>query len=366
MNEFREPRVTVPVLINGKFIGAPPTAVNRVAQELASALWHCRGGRGVKVLVPPGMDKLPNDPGVPCREVGRLSGIPWEQISLPLTARREGGVLLNFYNRTPLVARRALTMLHDAQEFTTPESNGWKRAAWGRLNARAAGRLQAGLLTVSEFAKSELVRLGIAPAERIHVVPNGVDHVLREAAEPQVLDRLGVAPRGYALALANLQVHKNIPFLLRTFARSGLAGLKLVLTGRGTKADFAALGAEASGNVIFAGYVGDGELRALQENALAVLTPSLTEGFGMPPVEAMLLGTPAVIAPCGALPEVCGPGALQADPKDPAAWEAAILRIRDEAGLFQSLSAAGRDFAGCFTWEAAGRRLDRVIDEVFG
>ncbi|MDF2810091.1 MAG: putative glycosyl transferase group 1 [Microvirga sp.] len=362
-----------PLFINGKFMSGGPAAVHRVAQELIAAVWNLAEDRQLHLLVPPWLSRLNNDPGVPATPVGRLGSggatvlgrvgrIAWEQISLPRAAR--GGVLLNLCNMTPLVTRNGLTMVHDAQGFTAPESYPFANRMWGLLHQRTAGARQLGLLTVSEFARSELAGFGVAPAERIHVVHNGVDHVLRAPAQDTVLARLNLAPGGYALSLANLQPHKNIAMLIRAFARTGLAGLKLVLAGKGTREDFAAAGAVATENVVFAGYVSDGEMRSLQTHALAVCTPSLTEGFGLPPVEGLLLGTPAVIAPCGALPEVCGPGALQADPRDPAAWEAALLRLRDEPGLREELSRKGKDFAARFTWDAAARRLLEVVDTV--
>ncbi|SEN51579.1 Glycosyl transferases group 1, partial [Loktanella fryxellensis] len=188
-----------------------------------------------------------------------------------------------------------------------------------------------------------------------------VDHILRVDPDDTVLDRLALAPRGYALALANTQPHKNIGVLLRAFARPDMAGLTLVLAGKAKAADFTALGHPVPANVIFAGYVTDGEMRSLQAHALAVCTPSLTEGFGMPPVEGMLLGTPAVIAPCGALPEVCGPDTLCADPHDPAAWAAALRGLQADPARWQDLSDRGRAFAAQFTWAAAAARLEAVL-----
>jgi glycosyltransferase involved in cell wall biosynthesis len=97
------------------------------------------------------------------------------------------------------------------------------------------------------------------------------------------------------------------------------------------------------------------------EDALCFAMPSLTEGFGLPPLEAMMLGCPALLAPCGALPEVCGDAALYANPHDPDAWKDAILRIRDEPGLRERLVEAGRIQSDQFTWDAAGRRIVETI-----
>lgn len=350
------------VVINGKFLSAAPTAVHRVAFELSRALGELPQRPAVSIAVPPGELAVWPLPGLPVRAAGRLQGIAWEQLCLPGAA--QGQLLVNFCNMTPLTVRAGLTMVHDAQVFTTPRSYGRVRSAWARLHIRRAGAAQRGLLTVSEFAKRELVSLGIAPAERIHVVHNGADHVLRFSRDDSVLTRLGLSPRRYALSLANLQPHKNIGLLLRAFSRPGLAGLTLVLTGRARARDFAAAGHPLPPNVLFAGYVSEGEMSSLQAHALAVCTPSLTEGFGLPPVEGLVLGTPAVIAPCGALPEVCGPGALTADPHDPLAWEAALLRLQNEPALWQGLSVDGGAFAARFTWDAAVRKLVEVIAQV--
>lgn len=352
------------ICINGRFLVDSPAATYAVARHLTRALGDELAAtpadrRRVRpvLLAPP--DAKVSGLTLPAEIVGPVSGNLWEQLFLPWHAK--GRLLLNLAARSPFVCRNALTMVHDAQVFTSPESYGPAFRSTLKANIRLAGRLQRGLLTVSEFSKSELAGLGIAPPERIHVIYNGVDHVLRHAPEDAILARLGLAPRGFALALANLQPHKNIGLLLQAFAGPELSGLTLVLIGGVKGEDFAARGMPPPANVIFAGRVSDGEMRSLQSHALAMCTPSLTEGFGLPPVEAMLLGTPAVIAPCGALPEVCGPGALQADPRDPAAWRCALLRLRDEPGLRDTVAREGRAFAARFTWRSAARQLLEAI-----
>jgi glycosyltransferase involved in cell wall biosynthesis len=335
-----------------------PAATYAVARHLTQALAQRNGAETrLALVVPPNTEA--DDIGFAAQAVGCLTGNLWEQLSLPRAAR--GRLLLSLASRSPLFVRNAITMVHDAQVFTAPTSYSRAFRMTLKANIRLAGRLQRGLLTVSEFSKSELVGLGIAPAARIHVIHNGVDHILRVTPEDDILDRLGVLSRGFALGLANTQPHKNIGVLLRAFARPEMADLTLVLTGKTMAANFTALGIPVPPNVIFAGYVTDGEMRSLQAHALAVCTPSLTEGFGMPPVEGMLLGTPAVIAPCGALPEVCSPDTLQADPHDPTAWSHTLLRLKVEPDLWNNLSDTGRAFAVRFTWDAAATRLEEIL-----
>lgn len=362
----RDPQAGPPaprIAVNGRFLGFNMSATRAVARHLTCALHEAMQGPVMEVIVP--REKLADGRalGLPCRPAGPFSGNLWEQTTLPLAAR--GRLLLNLATRSPLAGGRMLTMVHDAQVFTAPESYEWFFRETLKVNLRAAGARQLGLLTISEFARRDLVRLGIAPAERIHVIPNGVDHVLRVAPEDGVLGRLGLVPRGYAVGLSNTLPYKNIRILLAAFGRPALAHLKLALVGKTSRAALqAATGIVPSANVVFPGYVTEGEIRSLYAQALTLCMPSLTEGFGLPPVEAMRLGAPAVIAPCGALPEVCGPAALTADPRDAAAWEAAVLRLGAEPDLWRALSQAGAAWAARFTWKAAAARLIDVMGRV--
>jgi glycosyltransferase involved in cell wall biosynthesis len=196
------------------------------------------------------------------------------------------------------------------------------------------------------------------------VIPNGADHILRPAADLRTLQRLALPVRAFACAQASTQAHKNIPLLLRAFADPALQDLTLVLVGDAKPDDFRRQGNAIPPNVVFTGRISDAELRGLLEDALCYLCPSLTEGFGLPPLESMLLGTPAIVAPEGALPETCADAALYADPRDPAAW---VTRIRDLArlpALWQSRSRAGRAHAAAFTWRRAATALLATLAEV--
>ena len=112
-----------------------------------------------------------------------------------------------------------------------------------------------------------------------------------------------------------------------------------------------------------AGYVTDGELRALYENAACFAFPSRYEGFGLPPLEAMACGCPVVVTRGGALAEVCGSAALYCDPDDPGTLVECIDRILDDSHLRAQMAADGRARAGEFTWSRAGSALLNLVDE---
>jgi len=298
------------------------------------------------------------------RRGGVLTWQAWEQLELPGLAR--GAVLVNLCNLAPLRHPRSVTLIHDAQVYLTPESYSTAFLAWYRFALPRIGARAARIVTISEYSRDCLVRFGVAPREKISVVPNGADHLCEVAAEPGIITRLALRPGRYVLAAANAQRHKNVSVLFKAFASPALADLTLVLAGADGAQAFAASGAVPPPGAVFAGRVSDGELKALYENAACLAFPSTTEGFGLPPVEAMALGCPAVVAPCGALPEVCGDAALYAAADDPAAWAPAIRRLADEPDLAEAMRGAGRARAALYRWEASARKLLAVIDEVAG
>jgi glycosyltransferase involved in cell wall biosynthesis len=353
--------------INGKFLTAGPTGVHRVAEQLVRQLATRHDELTDLFEQPPHLVAPLNARNesldVFDRECGGVfRGQLWEQIDLPRLTRSD--LLLNLCNLGPMASRAAITMIHDAQAFITPESYSWAFANWYRNVLPMLGRRHARILAVSEFSANELARFGVARRDHISVVPNGVDHLLGYPSQPEILGRLAVSPRKFVVGLANVQVHKNIGLLLKAFAAVALADLKLVLVGAARREQFESLGHSVSPNVMFTGRISDGELRALLESALCVAFPSTTEGFGLPPLEGMLLGCPAIMAPCGALTEVGGEGALFAAPDDPGQWVRGIRRLVDDPDHWANYSRAGRNRARIFTWKRAGEKLVEVIREV--
>jgi glycosyltransferase involved in cell wall biosynthesis len=348
-------------ILNGKFLRAPMTGVHRVAAELARGLADLAAEAHPAVagmafeLWHPHDAKAPEALGLPTRALGPLTSIPWEQLTFPL--RKGRSTLLNLCNIGPALSRDAVTMIHDTQVHQSPQSYSPAFRLWYRGVQPVLGRRNRLILTVSEFSRQQIFAAGLAPLERIAVIHNGVDHVLRDRADTEILARLGVAPRGYALALSTTQAHKNIGVLLRAFATPALQKLPLVLFGGDDRTAFEAAGHAVPANVIFAGRVSNAELRTLYAEALCLAFPSTTEGFGLPPLEAMRLGCPAVVAPCGALPEVCGPAASYAAPDDPAAWAAAIARFIEDPALRAEAGASATAHAAPWTWNRSALAL---------
>lgn len=361
--------MTRSIIINGKFLRAETTGVHRVAGELANALADLkhadheavRGFDFTLLLPKDGADRA-RRLRLPQRIVDFMTGVPWEQLTLPFTQGK--ATLLNLCNIGPALSRNAVTMIHDVQVHISPQSYSWPFRLWYHFIQPIFARRHRKILTVSAFSREQIARVGLCPADKIAVIHNGVDHILRTEPDRGVIDRLGLSRHGYVVALSTTQVHKNIALLLRAFADPRLAEGTLVLIGGEGQEAFERAGLAIPPNVHFSGRVSDGELRALMEDALCLAFPSTTEGFGLPPLEAMLVGCPAIVAPCGALPEICGDAVIYAAPDDPGAWIDAIDMLAQSPERRQQLATSGRLHAQKYSWRAAALQLAAELREL--
>ena len=346
------------VVFNGKYRAGGMGGVHRVAarliQEVDALLAHrpCAGDPPFVLVVPRGCASGLDLAAIQVIEDDQPASQKWEQWRLPRLAA--GGLLVNLANLAPIAHWPKVTMLHDAQFLRPDSSYPWRQRLGYRLLTPLMSRSSAEVLTVSAFSGQELRRGGVVGARGSRVLHNGADHILEIAADPAVLGRLSLAPRGYALMFGSPKAYKNNAVVFDAFANGAAGALRLVIVGP-PRAALEAAGLTPPADAVFAGGCDDAALRALYENAEALLFPSRTEGFGLPPVEAMLCGCPVIAAPCGAVPEICGDAARYADPDDPAAWRAALgaLQAAPRAGVV----ATGKARAARYTWANAGQGL---------
>lgn len=354
------------LFLNGKFYTGATNGVHRVADRLLRELDRLAvagdtpASWDMRLLLPVAANWAPRFTAIVPMPQRRGHTQRWEQAILPFVARE--GVLASFANLAPALHARKLTMVHDAQFRLSPDSYPAK-LRWGyRLLVPPGARSSRIVLTVSDYARDSLATFGIAPQAAIRVIHNGADHILETPADDRVLDRHGLVPRGYALIFGSTARYKNVAVAFAAFARPDLAGMPLVVVGSSRAALEAARLAVPPG-AVFVGGVDDAALRALYTHAHCLVYPSRTEGFGLPPVEAMLCGCPVVAAPAGAVPEVCRDAVLYAGLDDADDWTTAVLALRDDA-VRAAKVAAGRERAGAFTWAAAGIRLARLLESL--
>ena len=355
------------LFLNGKFLKGKSTAVNDVGKEFVRAIDeilaenpdHRFAGnttlalrRGTQLDWEPKNLKIKMD--------GYLIRHLWEQIDLPIMAG--GAPILNFCNLGPMATSNAVTVIHDAHVYETPESYSKAFVAYYRLIYSQIGKRHKKIGAISEYSKNALVANGVTSADRIIVTPDGLDHVLRDGCDPSVLAKLNLQPEGYVLALSNAYLHKNVRVLAEAFMDETLSDLKLVVFGSDGREQFEEAGIPVPPNLVFAGRVSNEERRALYESALGFGFPSRVEGFGLPPGEALLLGCPVIAAPCTAIPEVCGDAATYADPDDPQTWINEILDLKSlNADARANRIQAGQEQARKFTWRGSAEKLLNLV-----
>lgn len=350
-----------PICFNGKFYAGGLNGVHRVADRLIREV-----DRRLSAMAP---DQRPRAkllctnradwaPELEAIQVVRDAAAPsqlWEQTRLPRLAK--GGVLVNLANFAPLRHPSQITLIHDAQ-FLFPDGGFSRRQRLGyRFLMPRMARASELVLTVSEYSRQMLELMGVADKRRIRVLYNGTDHI-RDVAKTAPNAAL---MRPYVLMFGSPKPYKNNRVVFDAFADAALAGYDLVVVGP-ERDRLEAAGLHPPERTRFAGACDDAELRGLYESAHCLVFPSRTEGFGLPPVEAMHCDCPVVIAPAGALPEICRDAAGYADVDDPASWSAAILALADPA-LRRRRIAAGQKRAAMFHWDRAGLQLfDHIMD----
>ena len=250
----------------------------------------------------------------------------------------------------PRTRRPAITTLLDVQHLDLPQmfSRGerlFRRIAYDR----AAHRAQR-VVVISNWVRERVIERLRLPPDRVRAIHLGVDH-------ERFLPDTSVAREPFLLYPARPWPHKNHTRLYQavSLVRQAHPELTLVLTGAGHDSASLPDGVVSRGDVPLAARVD------LYRRAQLVVFPSLYEGFGLPPLEAMACGCPVAASDTGSLPEVCGDAAELFDPTDPAAIAAGISAALARA---DELSAAGLRRAAGFTWEATARAHDSVYREL--
>ncbi|MEX5637536.1 glycosyltransferase family 4 protein [Parafrankia sp. FMc2] len=261
--------------------------------------------------------------------------------------------------------------IYDLQPFDIPENFSRVKTFYLRSVApRSANRARA-VITPSNFARNSVIdRFGIPP-ERVRIIHLGVEEPTSQMSIAEVRERYGIRGRWFVFNAVTSR-HKNHEMLLRAFAKVAEKepDVILVLTGGQGRAeetvrrDIESLG--LSKRVLRPGRVPRPDLIGILRGAVALTFPSCYEGFGLPVVEAMSLGTPVLAADATALPEIVGDGGRLIDPTDVDAWAGAMLGLLDDEQERQQLIRMGLGRAQSFSWAAAAEQTFRVYRDVLG
>lgn len=295
-------------------------------------------------------------------------------LSFPLALRRDGIDVAHFQYVTPPVCPCPVSVtIHDISFETNPEF--FPRASVFRMRTLiplSARRAQA-VFTISEYTRSELVRVyGLNPSD-VFVTPPGAApdfQPIDAAAQEVALAGLNL-PARFVLAVGNVQPRKNLTRLLEAYAMARAGGVDvppLVLVGqlhyRGHDTVATIERLQLQDHVRMTGYVTTAQLVALYNRASVFMFTTLYEGFGIPIVEAMACGAPVVTSNVTAMPEVAGDAALLVDPLDVHAIASAMVRVLTDDALAADLRARGLRRASAFSWPAAAAQTLAVWQRI--
>jgi glycosyltransferase involved in cell wall biosynthesis len=349
--------------INGKFTAQPFTGVQRVAYELTRAMqMQANPGDELEVFVP----QNAVEPGSLLKRLRRypwLRGTLWEQITLPIAAR--GTTLLNLCNTNPIFKRGQVVMVHDMAVYDVPQGFSRKFLLWYRLCFSMLRRMRPTILTVSTFSKQRICHHLEIDASRVEVVTPGADHLDRIVSDPAITERLELVKDAFCVIVGSLDPRKNLQRVLDAVDQlDHLRHVKFVIVGGRNPRVFNGepIGQAAqSRQVVWAGFVSDGELKALYQSAGCLVFPSLYEGFGLPPLEAMYCGCPVVASSRASIPEACGDAAMYCDPTSARDIAEKISLMMSDKALRQDYRAKGLLHAREYRWERSARRLLEIL-----
>jgi glycosyltransferase involved in cell wall biosynthesis len=297
-----------------------------------------------------------------------------EQFAVPATLHREGAELFHspHYVLPPLTPCRSVVTIHDCIHLRFPQYLPNRLAyAYARASMWIAAHKAARVMTVSEASKRDILRYFRVPESRIDVIYNAIDDRFSQEPPGDEIERVRqryqlTAP--FVLYAGNIKPHKNLERLIEAFHlmredAADLRDVQLLIIGdeisKYANLRRAVHRHKLHKHVRFFGFVPDQTLAALYRLADVFVFPSLYEGFGLPPLEAMASGTPVITSNVSSIPEVVGDAALMIDPYDPQAIADAMHRVLTEPALRTDLRTRGLARAREFSWE---RSIARVRD----
>lgn len=294
------------IIINGKVYSKKYiSGVQRYQIEIVKELDKIVKPGMIEVIIPKNA-KRPQFKNIKVKKYGHLKEILWEQIEFPYYVYKNKGISLNLGNVAPMI-NPGIVCIHDINMLKNKENFRYINYLWYRvLHKRSVSKCKE-LITVSEFSRDEIANFYKIDKNKIHITYNGWQHIQNVKENKEILKKIRKITKGrkYFFSIGTLTKHKNLKWVIEV-AKKNPNCIFLISGFRNSEKVYKKLGIESTENVKYLGYLTDEEMKSVIKNSEALLYPTLYEGFGIPPLEALAIGTKAVVSDIPAIREIYG------------------------------------------------------------
>lgn len=341
------------IYINGRFLTQNITGVQRYAIEIVKALDKYLDDNKLndkykfEIVCPKNIKQKLILKNIEIKKIGSLKGHLWEQIELPLYVKNK--LLFNFCNCAPLVKKNQIVTIHDVAVCAVPYAYSKLFRIWYKFMYRVLTSRLKKIFTVSEFSKKELNKYFNISLGKIEVTYNGIDHMKNVQPNENIFSKFSIEKNNYVLAVSSLNPSKNFKLILETAKIS--PEFNFVIAGGTNSTVFKEQGLEITSNVKFIGYVSDEELVALYKYASCFVYPSIYEGFGIPPLEAMYFNCPVILSNIEVFKEIYMDSVLYCSISDRYILKEKILMLLEKEEIKYNLLKKTKFILNKFCWK---------------
>lgn len=342
------------IIVNGRFLLHRITGVERYAHEILSELDKIVQPGEIELAVPPEADIIPDYKNIQITKIGKLHNRLWEHVSFPAYVRKKNAISLNLCNVAPL-PNPGIVCIHDAKIKACPQYFSKKFILWYNLLFLNATKRAKRIITVSEFSKKELCKYYSVDPNKVEVIPDAWQHYDRIAYDEGALEKYELQKGEYFFSMCSLEPNKNFKWIAEAAKRN--PDQVFAVAGSINKTVFAdGLGFDCPENMELLGYVSDGEAKTLMRDCKTFLFPTIYEGFGIPPLEAMSAGARSiVVSDTEVMHEIFGDSVVYINPEDYSINIAELGEIPYEKTF---------DVLKMFSWEVSAKKLQSLLRSI--